>query len=207
MAKIIFYTLFLLTCQFQVQAQFMVDTLSPVEITSKKNIKRVSFSTFTSKISLSGSHFGYTTTEQDTSVEERVIPVAIQVQNKKGDIVRLDSMLIKSTFFDTTKTTITLNIYATGKRYKSSRIILMKTDGKASTVYFASPVYLPPDTSYIGFTVTTRDNFSFSFYTNKKIQGYLYSYNQAHDEFRLLHYKDMPRVTCPQIQLYYTKIP
>lgn len=152
----------------------MVDTLSPVEITSKKNIKRVSFSTFTSKMSLSGSHFDYTTTEQDTSVEERVIPVAIQVQNKKRYIVRLDSMLIKSTSFDTTRTSIILNVYAAGKRCTSSRIILVKTDGKVSTVYFANPVYFPPDTSYIGFTVTTRNNFSFSFYTNKKIQGYLY---------------------------------
>jgi hypothetical protein len=206
MRNFIFSTLQFLTCQFAAQAQFMVDTINAIEITGKETVKKVSFSTFTSKISLSNSHFGYTAMEQDTSIKEHIVPVAIQVRNTKGVKVRLDSMLVKSTPFDTSKTVVMLNIYAANRLYNAAQIKLVKVDGKASTVYFDTPIFLPADTSYIGFTILTKDNFPFNFYTNAKIGGYLYSYNKQRDAFKLLHFDDMPPVTCPQIQLYYTKM-
>lgn len=208
MTKFISSTLLFLVCQFRLQAQFMVDTVSTVEITGIKSTKKVSFSTFTSKVSLSGSHFGYTTTEQDTSIKERIAPVAIQVSNTKGVKVRLDSILVKSTPFDTNKTIVTLNIYSGNKLYNAAKMKLIRTDGKVSTAYFDTPIFLPEDTSYIGFTIITKDNanFPFTFYTNAKLKGYFYSYNKERDEFRLLNHDDMPRITCPQIQLYYTRM-
>jgi hypothetical protein len=205
MSRIIFYLFLFFFSTGQLHAQFMVDTIGTVEITGKREAKKTSFSTFTAKVSLHNAQFGFTNIEKDTLIRERVLANAIQIQNTKAARVRLDSMLVKSTPFDTTKVTVMLNIYAAGKRYSSAKVKLVKSKGKLSTLYFDTPVFLPAGTSYLGFTIITKAGFYFSFYTNTRLKGHLYAYNKERDEFTLLSLEDVPPITCPQIQLYYTR--
>jgi hypothetical protein len=188
-------------------SQFMVDTLDVVEIKDSKKIKKPNFSTFTTSVSLNNSSFGLSKSYQDSSVREFILPNAIQVQNTKGIRVRLDSMLIKCSIIDTSKLIFSLNIFAANKLFSSSQVRFSNRQGKVNTVLFDNDVYLPAETAYIGFSYIAKDNYHLSLYTNKKVPGYLYSYNKERDEFKLIKFDhDVPPLTCPQIKLYYTKM-
>ena len=215
MAKKMLQIIFLVSFCGSSHAQFMIDTLDAIIIKSSKSLKKPSFfSTFTANISFRNSAFGVTSIEPDTTERTFIFPNAIQVQNTKGVKVRLDSILIKSSPLDTSEINIKLNVYASNKLFSSSNVKFLRRKGNVSTAIFDTPLFLPPETSYLGFSFVSKSGFStlkseydhFSFYTNKKIPGYLYSYNRERDEFKLLEYGDMPPITCPQIKLYYTKM-
>jgi hypothetical protein len=206
MKKSLLLLIILSALSFISHAQFMLDTLPAVVIKSSRP-KRPALSTFTNKISLNNSSFTLSKSYENSSETEFILPNAIQILNTQGTKVRLDSMLIKSSPLDTGKIIFTLNIFTANKLFSKSRVRFANIHEPVSTVLFDHDVYLPTETSYIGFSYVTKANYRFSLYTNKKVPGYLYSYNKERDEFKLLTFDHGVRpLNCPQVELYYTVV-
>jgi len=207
MFKKLTYTAVFTCCCYTSQAQFNADTLQTIEINGLKITKQPEFSTFTTSVSLNSTHITFLNRRADSVARDFVLPVAIRVQNTKGIKLRLDSMLIKSTRIDTGKLIFTLNIYAANKLFSAAPARFTNIRGKVATVLFDREIFLPTETSYLGFSYTTTDNYNFALYTNRKLPGHIYYYSKDRDEFGLTPLSDNPPpITCPQVKLYCSRV-
>jgi hypothetical protein len=192
---------FFLCCGPVSHAQFLIDTVSTVEITAKgsKPVKR--FSTFNRRLFGAGTHqFVRSKSGYFPS------PVAVKFINPRGrHSVRVDSVAVKSTELDTAYVRLHLALFQGGKLLKLSPAGDIQRKGKVSTFQPLENLEIPPGESYVAFWFDLKEVYPFYVYTTKSVQGYYYSYNSERDEFSLLDPGDAPTMA-PQIIIYYTTL-
>jgi len=185
---------------FNTHAQFTVDTLTAVEISSKKIKPVMEFSTFSKKL-IGGNVKTWMKTNGDF-----FCPLAVRVVNSKGYKVRIDSIDVKSENFDTNKVKFSINLFYSGALKDQSRITGLKRNGKVYSFKLVHPLILPADTSYLSYSFSLSEETNFFIYTNSKIEGSLYSYNKDRNEFQIIEDNDLPFLGAPQFIIHYTTL-
>lgn len=181
--------------QAQDKAEFKVDTLKNVTVLDNK--KEIPFfTTFTKKI------FG---SSQFTLIKNNntfYCPLAIKMENYNLK-TRIDSVQIKCKDFDTRKVELSINVFTDNKLVKQEKITAIGKKGNVYTLKFKNDVYLPFNISYFSYSFTFKEVTDFVVYTNKNIDGYLYSYNVENNVFKIIEDK-IPNLDAPQIKIFYT---
>lgn len=188
------------------KGQFNIDTLSDVNIISKRMPIKPFFSTFSSNVFTRDKTFNYTRTNFGDSVNEFFCPLAIRVENNTKHKIKLDFLLVKGTPIDISRVTIFFDVFQSNKRWSTSKVKLVDRGKKIIAMTFEKDTYLPIGTSYISFSFYKKNDFDFKFYVNNKIEGYMYSYDKKLDLFQLFNTDDMPPIPTPQIKLFYTRL-
>lgn len=114
---------FFLISSCTVKGQFKIDTLSEVNITSKRISAKPFFSTFSKRLFFKNQLLDFTSVNyRKDSIDEFIYPIVIQVENNTNHKIKLDSLLIKSTNIDTSKVTIFFEVFQSGKRVSISKL-------------------------------------------------------------------------------------
>jgi len=187
--------------------QKAVITLPEINVVADKIDHPLVFSTFTwSPFKTSG--IQYVESEVYVGSMHNFGIAAIKVDNDHDLIMRIDSLYIKGKGLDSNSIKLFFSVYQNGKLYASSLPKLRHSGKRINKFVFEKELLLPKGVSYFSFSFSAKKVMPFKIYTNRNIEGYLYSYNTTNDIFKLLDPMNKLDVGiyCPQIKLFYTLV-